>query len=159
MSLNVVPDRRLPCHSEAMTDTSSSPTEVVLSYLSAFDQGDAATIAAHVAADFVNDHTAALGTGCEGRAAYLGRLPGFLESMPELHYEIDHLIADGAEVAAFYTMTGRWRGEREFTVRGAQRLVVEDGLITHRTDYWDSAAFLRQVDDEAATTLRSLGMN
>lgn len=142
-----------------MTDASSSPTEVVLSYLSAFDQGDATTIASHVAADFVNEHTAALGTGCEGRVAYLERLPGFLESMPGLHYEVDQLIADGAEVAAFYTMTGRWRGEREFAVRGAQWLVVEDGLITHRTDYWDSAAFLRQVDDEAAATLRSLGMD
>lgn len=141
-----------------MTGTSSSPTEVVLSYLAAFDERNPAAIAGHVSDDFVNEHTAALGTGCEGRSAYLERLPGFLEPMPGLHYEIEQLIADGLEVAVFYTMTGRWLGERRFTVRGAQRLVVADGLITHRTDYWDAAVFLAQVDDEAAAALGPLGL-
>ncbi|MCP5025682.1 MAG: nuclear transport factor 2 family protein [Actinomycetia bacterium] len=141
-----------------MTAAPSSPTTVVLSYLAAFDQRDPEAIAAHVAPDFVNTHTASLGTGCEGRSAYWEHLPGFLESMPGLHYEVDQTVAEGREVAVFYTMTGRWLGQQAFTLVGAQRLRVENGLITHRTDYWDSARFLSQVDDEAAVTLRSLGL-
>ena len=142
-----------------MTTTASNPTAVALSYLAAFDGREPEDIATHVSVDFVNEHTAALGTGCYGRAAYLERLPGFLEQMPGLHYEVEQLIADGPNVAVFYTMTGSWLDERDFVVRGAQRLRVENGLITHRTDYWDSAAFLRQVDDTAAEILNGLGID
>lgn len=142
-----------------MSESPSSPAGVVRSYLAAFDRADPDEIAAHVSDDFVNEHTAALGRGCVGREEYRSRLPEFLSSMPGLHYELEAVVARGETVAVFYTMTGRWQGARDFTVRGAQRLVVRDGLITHRTDYWDSAAFLRQVDDTAATALRGLGMN
>ena len=31
------------------------------------------------------------------------------------------------------------------SIRGMFRFVVEAGLITHRTDYWDSAEFVRQT--------------
>ena len=141
-----------------MTDAASRPSEVVTSYLAAFDTRDPATIAAHVSEDFANRHTAALGSPCDGRDAYSERLPGFLASMPGLHYEVEQLVADGPHVAAFYTMTGRWQGQAEFAVRGVQHLRVEDGLITHRTDYWDSAVFLAQVDDGAAATLADLGL-
>lgn len=142
-----------------MTESPSSPADVVRSYLASFDDRNPDEIAAHVSDDFVNDHTAALGSGCVGRDEYRARLPDFLSSMPGLHYEIEHLVHMGDTVAVFYTMTGRWRDERDFTVRGAQRLVVRDGRIRHRTDYWDSAAFLRQVDELAATALRGLGID
>lgn len=142
-----------------MTDTESSPTVVVRSYLESFDRRDPDEIAAHVAEAFVNEQTAALGTGCEGRAAYRERLPEFLGMIADLHYEVEQLVVDDGDVAAFYTLTGRWSGARAFSVRGVQRLHVEDGLITHRTDYWDSAAFLRQVDDDAAAVLRTIGID
>lgn len=131
---------------------------MVRDYFAAFDTADPDRIAAHVSEGFVNDHTAALGTGCTGRAAYRERLPGFLASMPGLHYELDHVIAQGGDVAVFYTMTGRWQGDAPFTVRGAMRLRVVDGAITERSDHWDSAVFLRQVDPAAATTLAGLGL-
>ncbi len=142
-----------------MIDRSSSPAEIARSYFAAFDSRDPADIAGHVSEDFVNEHTAALGTGCVGRDEYRSRLSDFLDSMPALHYEIESLVADGERVAVFYTMTGRFQGNAPFEVRGAQRLAVHDGLITSRTDYWDSAAFMLQVDDAAAATLRTLGMN
>ena len=141
-----------------MTDAASSPSEVVASYLDAFDTRDPQLIAAHVSDDFANRHTAALGASCDGRDAYLERLPGFLASMPDLHFEVEQLVADGPDVAAFYTMSGLWQGEAAFSVRGIQHLRVKDGLITHRTDYWDSAVFLAQVDDAAAATLAELGL-
>jgi len=142
-----------------MIDSSSSPANLARSYFAAFEGRDPDAIAAHVTDDFVNDHTAALGSGCVGRNEYRSRLPGFLESMPGLRYAIESLIADGDHVAVFYTMTGRFQGDAPFSVRGAQRLRIRDGLIAERTDYWDSAGFLLQVDDAAATTLRGLGIS
>ena len=141
-----------------MTNGESSPVEVVRSYLESFDRRDPQEIAAHVSDDFANVGTGALGTTCTGRVAYLERLPDFLGSIEGLHYSVEQLVADGSDVAAFYTLSGRWSGDRPFAVRGVQRLRVIDGLITERTDYWDSATFLRQVDDVAAETLRSIGL-
>ncbi len=141
-----------------MIDSSSSQAQVARSYFAAFDGRDPDAIAAHVTDDFVNDHTAALGSGCVGREEYRSRLPGFLDSMPGLHYEIDSVVADRDAVAVFYTMTGRFQGKAPFSVRGAQLLRIRDGLVAARTDYWDSAGFLLQVDDAAAETLRGLGI-
>ncbi len=142
-----------------MPDDLSEPADVAASYLSAFDTRDPARIAAHVSQDFSNRHTSVLGgAGCDGRDAYLERLPGFISGMVDLHYEVERLVVDGPDVAAFYTMTGRWQGEASFTLRGVQHLRVEQGLITSRTDYWDSAGFLAQVDAAAAETLAALGL-
>ena len=52
------------------------------SYLASFAGGDPAAVVAHVTEDFVNEHTAALGSGCVGRDEYAARVPGFLASMP-----------------------------------------------------------------------------
>jgi predicted ester cyclase len=142
-----------------MSAQQSSPCDIATSYLAAFDQRDPELIAAHVADAFKNRHTAALGSSCDGRSAYLDRLPAFLESMPSLHFEVEAMVCEDNEVAVFYTMTGLWQGTQPFNVRGTQRLTISDGLITHRTDYWDSAVFLAQVDDTAAETLRTLGLN
>lgn len=130
-----------------------NPADLVRSYLASFDTCDPDHIASHVADEFRNRHTSALGSGCDGKVAYRERLPDFLASMPGLHYEVEQLITEGDQVAAFYTMTARWQGETPFTVRGIQRLHVLDGQIAERTDYWDSAVFLAQVDQQAAAAL------
>jgi predicted ester cyclase len=141
-----------------MSGDSSSPSEVALAFLASFDTRDPDTIAAYVSDDFVNEHTAALGSSCVGREAYRERLPGFLGSMPDLHYTVESAVADGSEVAVFYVMTGRWQGTAPFEIRGAQLLEIVDREITRRTDYWDSVGFLLQVDTAAAASLRELGL-
>lgn len=143
-----------------VTAATPSPLDVAREYLSSFSSGDPATIAALVADDFVNEHTAGLGAGCVGRAAYQERLGGFLSDMQGLTYEVEHLIADteSGEVAAFYVMSARWQGTAPFRIRGVQRLRIRDGRISHRTDYWDSAVFLAQVDDNARSALEALGV-
>ncbi len=145
---------------------SNPAREVVASYLASFAGGDPDAIAAHVSEDFVNEHTAALGSGCVGRAAYRERLPAFLADMVGLDYAVEDLVVDtdaaapddAGRVAAFYRMTARWQGDAPFTVRGVQRLEVADGLITRRTDYWDSAVFLAQVSPDAAAALAPFGV-
>lgn len=128
-----------------MTPTSSRPADVAASYLASFSTRDPDTIAAHVSDDFANRHTAALGAPCDGRDAYRERLPGFLGDMHELRYDVEHLVADGEQVAVFYSMSGRYQGDKPFSIRGAQRLRIVDGLISERVDYWDSKVFLDQV--------------
>lgn len=130
----------------------------VRSYLASFDRRDPEEIAGHVSDDFVNEHTSGLGSGCLGRAAYRKRLPEFLAEMAGLHYQVEDLITDEDRTAAFYTMTATWQGETAIRIRGVQRLVVKDGLITHRTDYWDSAVFLGQVSEDARSALESFGV-
>lgn len=132
------------------TTPPSNIEAVARSYMASFATGDPDAVAAHVAADFVNEHTAALGSGCVGSDAYRERLPGFLSDMAGLVYEVEHVVVNGTTAAVFYTMTARWQGETPIEVRGAQRLVIEADLITHRVDYWDSKVFLDQL--EAGTT-------
>lgn len=148
---------------EIVNESSTSPSTVdpsivARSYLASFRSGDPELISSHVSADFVNEHTAAIGTGCVGRDAYQERLPNFLGDMVDLDYSIEHLLVDGNNVAAFYTMTARWQGDAPISVRGIQRLHIQDGLITHRTDYWDSAVFLKQASPEASEALRAFGI-
>lgn len=116
----------------------------VLDYIEALNGGDADRIAACVTEDFVNEHTSAVGHSLTGRAAYRERLPRFLGEMQELHYEVEDLIVEGERCAVPYTMTGAWCGHR-FRIRGIFRILVRDGLIAHRVDYWDSLDFLRQT--------------
>jgi steroid delta-isomerase-like uncharacterized protein len=121
-----------------------APAQICTSYLLAFGSGDADQVVDCVTDDFVNEHTSALGSGCVGKAEYARRVPGFLASMPELRYEIEDVVADGDRVFAAYTLHARVN-DRAVSVRGAMRFVVRDGLIAHRTDYWDSLVFQRQA--------------
>ena len=84
-----------------------SPIAVCVGYLEAFVSGDPDAVAAFVTDDFVNEHTAALGSGCVGIDEYRQRLPGVLASMPGLHYVIDDVMADHDRVIAAYTLHTR----------------------------------------------------
>lgn len=121
-----------------------SPIAVCVGYLEAFATGDPDAVAAFVTDDFVNEHTAALGSGCIGIEEYRQRLPGFLASMPGLHYVIEDVMADHDRVVAAYTLHTT-ANERPIAVRGVMRFVVRDDRIAHRIDYWDSLVFQRQA--------------
>ncbi len=127
-----------------MTADDPSPAAVCIGYLESFSTGNADAVAAFVTDDFVNEHTAALGSGCVGIEEYRRRLPGFLESMPGLRYEVEDVIFEGDRVSAAYTLR-TVINERPIAVRGVMRFVVRHGLIAQRTDYWDSLVFQRQA--------------
>ena len=117
-------------------------------YLAAFATGDADLVASFVDESFVNEHTAALGSGCVGRDEYRSRLPNFMASMPGLRYEVESQVVDvdTSTVANAYTLHAHVN-DRDIAVRGLLRIHVdpETGLILDRTDYWDSTVFLRQA--------------
>ncbi|MDZ7733254.1 MAG: nuclear transport factor 2 family protein, partial [Acidimicrobiia bacterium] len=95
--------------------------------------------------DFVNEHTSSLGTGCIGRAAYRKRLPGFLATFEGLGYDVERTIAQGDRVAACYRLIATNQG-LPVEIPGVMVFELRDGLVAHRTDYWDSLTFLRQTD-------------
>ena len=121
-----------------------TPSQVCIAYLQAFATGDPAAVTALVTDDFVNEHTAALGSGCVGIEEYRRRLPNFLASMPGLSYELEDVIADGERVAAAYTLHTTI-DERPIAVRGVMRFVIRGDKVAQRTDYWDSLVFQRQA--------------
>jgi steroid delta-isomerase-like uncharacterized protein len=126
----------------------SSPTrEVVARYLDALNCHDVDGAVACVADDFYNEHTSAIGTSVRGREAYAARLPQFLGSFRELHYDVEDWIVDADRVAVPYTMRGVVDG-RAFRIRGMFRFRVVDGAIVHRVDYWDGNDFERQMSTE-----------
>ena len=124
-----------------------STREVCAAYLAAFETGNPDAVTSLVTDDFVNEHTAALGGGCVGKAEYVRRVPGFLASMPGLRYEVEEIIAEGDRAAAAYTLHTRVN-DRDIAIRGVMRFRVEDELIAHRTDYWDSLVFKQQAGME-----------
>jgi ketosteroid isomerase-like protein len=121
-----------------------TPAEVALGYLAAFATGDPDDVASRVTAGFVNEHTAALGSGCTGRDEYRRRLPGFLGSFAGLRYEPERVVADGSTVAVAYRMTATSDGH-PVDIRGVMVIDVDGDLVAKRTDYWDALTFLRQI--------------
>ena len=122
----------------------STTADITRSYLASFTTGEPDAVAAHVTDDFVNEHTAALGTGCVGKTEYRKRLPDFLARFAGLRYDIEDLITEGNKSAVAYTMRANSAGH-DITVRGVMRITVRDGLVAHRTDYWDALGFLKQI--------------
>jgi ketosteroid isomerase-like protein len=115
--------------------------DVIRGYVAALNAGDVDAVVAHVTADFVSEHTSAIGESFTGRDEYRARLPKFFALLPECHYEIEDLVIDGDRAAVPYTLRAA-----AVVVRGVFLFTCRDGLIARRVDYWDSAEFLRQLD-------------
>lgn len=64
--------------------------------------------------------------------------------MPGLRYEVCDVLADRDQVCTSYVLRARVN-DRDVAVRGIMHFTVRDGAIARRTDYWDSAVFLRQA--------------
>ncbi|WP_245655774.1 nuclear transport factor 2 family protein [Microtetraspora fusca] len=124
----------------------------VARYVDALNAHDADAIAACVSPDFVNEHTSPLGRSVTGRDGYRANLTGFLADFADLHYAVEDLIVEDCRAALAYRMSFRLlsAGGKPVAVRGVFRLQVgAHGLITHRTDYWDSGEVRRQLADPA----------
>lgn len=115
--------------------------DLVRGYVAALNAGDIDAVLAHVTADFVSEHTSAIGDSFTGRDEYRARLPRFFALLPERHYAIEDLVIDGDRVAVPYTLRAS-----AVVLRGIFLFTCRDGLIARRVDYWDSAEFLRQLD-------------
>ena len=118
-----------------------TPDEVALRYLSAFADGDPAD---HVTDDFVNEHTAALGSGCVGRDEYRRRLPGFRADFAGLRYDPEAVVSEDDTVVVAYRMTATFGG-KPIDLRGCMWFRIDGDLVAERTDYWDALTFQQQA--------------
>ena len=122
--------------------------EIVTTYLASFANGDPDAVAACVTDDFVNEHLAELGSGCEGRDQYRRRLPGFLSTFAGANYTIvtlaDIATPGAGDVVVRYRFEATYAG-MAIDIPGVMWFDVVDGLIARRTDLWDSLTFLRQT--------------
>ena len=125
-------------------ETTRSPIEVATSYLESFAKRDPDLIASHVAEDFKNIHTSALGDPCEGRSSYRNKLPGFLEKFKNLTYECEEMIALDEKVFISYLMKAEVDGNN-ISINGVFNLKIVNGYIESRIDYFDSLTFLKQI--------------
>jgi ketosteroid isomerase-like protein len=87
------------------------------------------------------------------RAAQKARLRGLQDAMPDVHFAVDDLIAEGDRVVFRVTVTGTQRGVM-FGVPPTGKFVAytaidilrfEAGLIVEHWGFGDSAALLRQI--------------
>jgi steroid delta-isomerase-like uncharacterized protein len=122
----------------------TTPLQICTSYLESFATGDVDLVVSHVASDFVNEHTSALGSSCKGKDEYRSRLPSFISSMPKLSYAIEQIMSEGHHVWAAYTLRTTVN-KHDIAIRGAMHFEVSDGLIVRRVDYWDSQVFKNQA--------------
>ena len=122
----------------------SSAADVVTGYLAAFSTGDPDVIAGFVAEGFHNEHLSSIASSCTGSDEYRRRLPGFLSDFAERRYSVRHLVETDAEVVVRYDFTAVYEGS-PIDIPGVMWFTVEDGLITHRLDVWDSGIFVAQT--------------
>jgi ketosteroid isomerase-like protein len=118
-------------------------------YLAALNAHDPEAVAAAVAPTFVNEHTSVLGVTRVGRDAYADAVRDFLGRFHHLHYDAEDVIVDDDRAAVPYRLTFTTTGDdgrlHAVAIRGAFVFRVEDGLIAHRVDYWDSSDYQRQI--------------
>lgn len=94
--------------------------------------------------DFENIHRSALGESCAGRDAYRERLPGFLSAFEGLDYQLIDTVTEGDRVIVSYVMRAIHAGH-PIEIPGVFDIVIVDGLIRRRIDYFDSLTFLQQT--------------
>ena len=126
----------------------STASGVVQEYLGAFVRGDPDEIAGFVAPGFYNEHLSSIASSCVGRDEYRRRLPGFLADFAGRSYEVQAVVEQArgplVDVVVRYCFGATFAGSA-IDIPGVMWFVVEDGLISKRTDVWDSGIFLAQT--------------
>jgi steroid delta-isomerase-like uncharacterized protein len=104
-----------------------------------------------VAPDAVdNDPAPGQGAGAQGYKDFFGEMR---TAFPDLHIEVEQLVADDSNVSFAYTLTGTHQGElmghaatgRTVSVRGMQIGRFEDGLLVERWGSSDQLGMMQQL--------------
>ncbi|MFD3480131.1 ester cyclase [Streptomyces sp. NPDC058695] len=117
----------------------------------AVNSGNLAAVA-HIVAPGSIDHDAAPGQG-PGPEGYHAMLRDLRRAFPDLHVEVEHLLATEDELAFAYTITGTHRGElaghpptgKSVSFRGMQISRFEDGKLVECWCSSDEFGMTRQL--------------
>jgi steroid delta-isomerase-like uncharacterized protein len=130
----------------------SSPRDVVLAWVAAFNARDAHAAAALYHEDAVNIQVAA-DVPLTGRASILEEFLGFFRAFPDTWTRPLHVFEDGEWAILEWTGGGTWRGPfagqapngRAFTLQGCGFFQVSAGKIKFQRGYWDKATWFGQL--------------
>lgn len=131
--------------SDPNATSGATSLSTALAYLEALGGDDPDAVTALVSDDFVNEHQNELGSGCVGRDAYRGRLPGFMGAFPNRRYTVVDTVADDDVTAVRYRFGADVSGHR-IDIPGVMWIEVTSGLVTRRIDTWDSLTFYKQTN-------------
>lgn len=89
----------------------------------------------------------------KGREAARQTMQMYFDAFPDLHFDIDSMIASGNYVITRWRVTGTHRGEfmgipptnRKSEVHGCSVAEFRNGKATHAWVYWDTGHLLRQL--------------
>jgi len=118
-------------------------------YTAAWCSGDAASVAAFYAEDgslSVNG-----GPPAVGRGAITAVAQGFMTAFPDMEVYLDDLLVQDDRAIYRWTLAGTNSGPggtgQQVRISGFEVWQIgKDGLIAHSRGYFDSAAYLRQVE-------------
>jgi steroid delta-isomerase-like uncharacterized protein len=95
-----------------------------------------------------------------GRDAERALITGLRESIPDLRFTIDDVVADGDDVTIRWTAEGTHGGEllgfpstgRPLAIRGVDMYRLEEGRIAESWTFWDLPGMLRTVSAPVGAT-------
>ena len=137
-----------------------SPTDLQTRLGEAITSGDLAALDEIISPDVV-DHDPAPGQA-PGPAGYKDFFTTMRASFPDMHVEVEHLVASGDDVAFAYTLTGTHTGEpfqgiapsgNGIEVRGMQISRFADGKMVERWGATDEATMHKQLTEGAKPDL------
>jgi steroid delta-isomerase-like uncharacterized protein len=90
-----------------------------------------------------------------GREAFRKQWREWQRAIPDLHFEIEDVIAEGNKVLTRWTLSGTQQGEifgipptgRSFRVSGMSLDVIENGQIVEGFDGWDALGMRQQLTE------------
>jgi steroid delta-isomerase-like uncharacterized protein len=136
--------------------TATASSTLIQRYIDAWNTGDIDTFEELIAPDYVN-HSPGVPDPEPGPAGLRPIVEAMRAAIPDLHYELLHIV-DGGELVAFHTrvsgtQTGHLFGQapagRHFSVEQMQIERVRDGMIVEHWRLTDEAAMARQLAGES----------
>ena len=127
------------------------PKALIRRWVELWNAGDAAAIAAFVAPDYVrHDPNAPEVRGPEAERQLVAM---YRAAFPDLHFTVEHLVAEGDLVVARYTVRGTHRGEllgipptgAQVTLAAMELYRLADGKIAEQWVAMDALGLLQQL--------------
>jgi predicted ester cyclase len=130
--------------------------EIALSIIEALNARDLSVWSKHLAEDYIAEHPGV--SAPLNKTMSMGYNQRFVTALPDIHFEVLHVLAEGDHVLINWTGSGTHAerlatltGEtipptrRRVRVSGALLTEVRDGKIVRQWGYWDQLSLLAQL--------------
>lgn len=126
--------------------------QVVRKAFEAWNAHDPDRLVALLGEEFVSESDTLPAT-VRGREAQRQVMQTYIRAFPDLHFEIEQMLASGDYVVTRWRAAGTHRGElmgipptnRRGETRGCTVEEVKRGKVVHTWVYWDTGSLLRQL--------------